>query len=68
MLDPSANDVRALSEEYGISIKRIDAILRLKGLEANMEKVGLQSVSPFTLSSVCRDELQTISLEDQHRG
>ncbi|KAH8102378.1 eukaryotic mitochondrial regulator protein-domain-containing protein [Cristinia sonorae] len=38
MSDPTVNDVRALSERYGLSLKRVDAILRLKGLEASMKQ------------------------------
>ncbi|PFH52346.1 hypothetical protein AMATHDRAFT_140294 [Amanita thiersii Skay4041] len=33
MRDPIKHNVRALSQKYHISLKRIDAILRLKGLE-----------------------------------
>ncbi|EPQ60317.1 hypothetical protein GLOTRDRAFT_52353, partial [Gloeophyllum trabeum ATCC 11539] len=40
MEDPNANSVRELSSRYGLSIKRVDAILRLKGLEAHWEKEG----------------------------
>jgi hypothetical protein len=32
-VDPEKNDVRALSARFGISIKRIEAIIRLKSLE-----------------------------------
>ncbi|KNZ76372.1 37S ribosomal protein S35, mitochondrial [Termitomyces sp. J132] len=38
MADPIANDVRALSQKYHLSLKRIDAILRLKGMEADWVK------------------------------
>jgi len=34
ILDPKMNNVRALAARHGISIKRVDAILRLKGLKA----------------------------------
>lgn len=40
MADPEANNIRYLSSQYGISLKRVDAILRLKGLEKSWEKVG----------------------------
>ncbi|KAF9785710.1 hypothetical protein BJ322DRAFT_1055930 [Thelephora terrestris] len=40
MLDPEVNNVRALAAQHGISIKRVDAILRLKGLEAAWKKEG----------------------------
>ncbi|KAF8899223.1 eukaryotic mitochondrial regulator protein-domain-containing protein [Infundibulicybe gibba] len=33
MMDPETNSVRALSQRYHLSLKRVDAILRLKGLE-----------------------------------
>ncbi|KAG2155675.1 eukaryotic mitochondrial regulator protein-domain-containing protein [Suillus clintonianus] len=38
MADPEANSVRALAVRHHLSIKRIDAILRLKGLEASWKK------------------------------
>ncbi|KAJ7070492.1 eukaryotic mitochondrial regulator protein-domain-containing protein [Mycena amicta] len=34
MLDPEKNDIRALSQRNHLSLKRVEAILRLKGLEA----------------------------------
>ena len=37
--NPSENGVRQLAERYGLSIKRVDAILRLKGLEQHWIKV-----------------------------
>ena len=40
--DPQANSIRALSNRYGISIKRIDAIIRLKQLEEQWTKVCLK--------------------------
>ncbi|TFK56771.1 hypothetical protein OE88DRAFT_1603966, partial [Heliocybe sulcata] len=36
--DPDVNGVRELSSRYGLSMKRVDAILRLKGLEAHWVK------------------------------
>ncbi|KAJ7922923.1 eukaryotic mitochondrial regulator protein-domain-containing protein, partial [Mycena leptocephala] len=39
MLDPETNSVRALSQKYHISLKRVEAILRLKGLEEAYVKV-----------------------------
>ncbi|ESK92159.1 mucin-like protein [Moniliophthora roreri MCA 2997] len=33
MEDPKKNSVRALSQRYHVSLKRVDAILRLKGME-----------------------------------
>lgn len=41
MLDPEMNNVRALAARHGISIKRVDAILRLKGLEESWKKVRI---------------------------
>ncbi|KAJ7175834.1 eukaryotic mitochondrial regulator protein-domain-containing protein [Mycena filopes] len=38
MTDPETNSIRALSQRYHISLKRIEAILRLKGLEASYVK------------------------------
>ncbi|KAG2076789.1 hypothetical protein BDR04DRAFT_1089011 [Suillus decipiens] len=38
MADPKANSVRALAARHHLSIKRIDAILRLKGLEESWKK------------------------------
>ncbi|KAJ7597352.1 eukaryotic mitochondrial regulator protein-domain-containing protein [Mycena floridula] len=38
MKDPKTHSVRALSQEHNISMKRIDAILRLKGMEADWIK------------------------------
>ncbi|KAF8665316.1 hypothetical protein AX16_000336 [Volvariella volvacea WC 439] len=34
MKNPAKNNVRALSQKYHLSLKRVDAILRLKGMEA----------------------------------
>ncbi|RXW17044.1 hypothetical protein EST38_g8818 [Candolleomyces aberdarensis] len=38
MSDPQANSVRVLSQRYNLSLKRVDAILRLKGLERAWRK------------------------------
>ncbi|EGN93182.1 hypothetical protein SERLA73DRAFT_146090 [Serpula lacrymans var. lacrymans S7.3] len=38
MADPKMNSVRALATQYHLSIKRVDAILRLKGMEAHWAK------------------------------
>jgi hypothetical protein len=40
LANPTVNDVRSLATRYGMSIKRVDAILRLKGLEAHWQKVS----------------------------
>jgi hypothetical protein len=39
LLDPMVNNVRSLAARHGISIRRVDAILRLKGLEESWKKV-----------------------------
>jgi hypothetical protein len=39
MRDPEKNSVRALSQRHHISLKRVEAILRLKGMEADYVKV-----------------------------
>ncbi|KAJ6520344.1 eukaryotic mitochondrial regulator protein-domain-containing protein [Mycena sanguinolenta] len=38
MADPETNNIRALSQRYHLSLKRVEAILRLKGLEAAFVK------------------------------
>ncbi|KAG6380794.1 eukaryotic mitochondrial regulator protein-domain-containing protein [Boletus reticuloceps] len=38
MIDPKLNSVRALAARHNISIKRVDAILRLKGMEESWKK------------------------------
>ncbi|KAH8119987.1 eukaryotic mitochondrial regulator protein-domain-containing protein [Phellopilus nigrolimitatus] len=38
MSSPRKNNIRKLSAEFGISLKRVDAILRLKSMEAGWEK------------------------------
>jgi hypothetical protein len=45
MSNPDEYSVRELSQRYGISLKRVDAILRLKGLEEAWKKVGIRSFS-----------------------
>lgn len=47
MVDPKANTVRALATRHGISIKRVDAILRLKGLEASWKEEGKELQTEF---------------------
>jgi len=41
--NPASNDLHALSTRYGISVKRVEAILRLKSLEAGWKKTDLQT-------------------------
>jgi len=48
MANPTVNDVRLLATRYGMSIKRVDAILRLKGLEAHWEKEGKSIQTGFS--------------------
>ena len=43
MDNPTANSVRNLAGRYHLSIKRVDAILRLKGLEESWVQVCLVS-------------------------
>ncbi|KIY50679.1 hypothetical protein FISHEDRAFT_39276 [Fistulina hepatica ATCC 64428] len=38
MLDPEKHNARALSQRYNISVARVDAILRLKAMEAEWKK------------------------------
>ncbi|KAI0652447.1 hypothetical protein C8Q79DRAFT_937727 [Trametes meyenii] len=47
MLDPVNSNVRALAQRYGLSIVRVDAILRLKGLEAHWRKQNKQLQTGF---------------------
>lgn len=58
MKDPAKNNLRALSQQYQVSMKRVDAILRLKGMEHDWEKVNNYSN--------CSYDVYTISLEDTH--
>jgi hypothetical protein len=63
MANPETNSVRNLASRFHLSIKRVDAILRLKGLEENWIKVrALSSVSPA--SGFGRMMFTKISLED----
>jgi hypothetical protein len=48
MEDPIKNSVRILSQRYHLSLKRVDAILRLKGLEHSWYKVCSLAHWPFT--------------------
>ena len=43
--DPNVNNARTLSSKHGISIKRIDAIIRLKQVENQWGKVS--KICPF---------------------
>ena len=44
MENPARNNVRRIAELHGLSIKRVDAILRLKGLEQHWKEVCRCSV------------------------
>lgn len=46
--DPTTNTARAISGRYGISIARVEAIIRLKTLEASWKEVRIR----FTFFSV----------------
>ncbi|EKM83961.1 hypothetical protein AGABI1DRAFT_88779 [Agaricus bisporus var. burnettii JB137-S8] len=47
MTDPVENSVRKLAIRYTLAFKRVDAILRLKGLEHSWYKVGNSSFSSY---------------------
>jgi len=64
MQDPRTNNLRTLSERYGLSLKRVDAILRLKGLESAWKEVSPNLSYTSSAASQCHDDLKTISLED----
>jgi hypothetical protein len=58
MANPKANSVRSLASRYHLSIKRVDAILRLKGLEESWIKVChpfLASVAKYWQDDVRKD-------------
>ncbi|KAJ7044983.1 eukaryotic mitochondrial regulator protein-domain-containing protein [Mycena alexandri] len=71
MIDPQTNSVRALSQRYHISLKRIDAILRLKGLEAAYVKDNKPLQTGFLwgmemLLGVKQDEMDPYARVDVH--
>jgi hypothetical protein len=47
MQNPQENNVRVLSQRYHLSLKRVDAILRLKGQEEEWLKVRFCFRSPI---------------------
>ena len=58
MINPETNSVRNLAGRYHLSIKRVDAILRLKGLEESWKKVCvpcLLSLARSWQDDVCKD-------------
>jgi hypothetical protein len=62
MINPDTNSVRNLASRYHLSIKRVDAILRLKGLEESWKKVC--APASFPLPDSGRMMFTKISLED----
>ena len=54
MADPEKNSLRVLAERNYLSMKRVDAILRLKGLEEHWKQVRAHSI-PTSLTEIpCR--------------
>ncbi|KLO14211.1 hypothetical protein SCHPADRAFT_903526 [Schizopora paradoxa] len=49
MHNPKTYNIRHLSRTFGISLKRVDAVLRLKGLENSWDKQGKELQSGFRL-------------------
>lgn len=49
MRDPEKFNVRVLAQRHGLSIARVDAILRLKGLEEQWRKVSYAFCKGTTL-------------------
>lgn len=62
MSNPEANSVRVLSSRHNISIKRVDAILRLKGLEAAWKKASLGICYRFCTPISSDEQYKSISL------
>ncbi|KDQ31266.1 hypothetical protein PLEOSDRAFT_1037639 [Pleurotus ostreatus PC15] len=80
MADPIKNSVRELAQRYHLSIKRVDAILRLKGMEdrwlkgkelqtgfqAGMEKIlGTKTFAESVVSDIRYDAREADSLEEE---
>lgn len=55
MQDPIKNNVRSLSQIHHLSLKRVDAILRLKGMENAWIKVSMFPSFHFHWCAVTRD-------------
>ena len=53
-MNPQENDSHTLSTRYGIAVKRIEAIIRLKDLEEQWRKVRETSVTVTLPSSLPR--------------
>jgi hypothetical protein len=64
MANPEVNTARKLSYEYGLSISRIEAILKLKFVEIEWRKVSVFDFTFFHPSNRLRMNLKSISLED----
>ncbi|RDB29607.1 hypothetical protein Hypma_016018 [Hypsizygus marmoreus] len=83
MHDPEKNNVRALSQRYHLSLKRVDAILRLKGMETDWVKgiplqtgfrVGMENILgvpasrlPMTHVETRTDAHEADTLEQEER-
>ena len=68
MSNPAENHVRALAALHGLSIARVDAILRLKGLEEHWKKVSVLSMT--TTAHFCASMMSTnrLVLKTIHTG
>jgi len=62
MSDPETNTVRTLSSRHNISIKRLDAILRLKGLEEAWKKASLNFRYFICIPTSDDEQYKSISL------
>lgn len=61
LADPLVNNPRKLAQRYNVSLKRMDAILRLKGLERHWMKVSPASSVLFgQLDHILRDAISFI--------
>lgn len=49
LFDPEKNNIRVLSARHSVSIKRVDAIIRLKRLEEQWQEVSSRSLSSWLL-------------------
>lgn len=62
MSDPKKYSVRALAASNGLSLKRVDAILRLKGLEEHWKQVSMHHQYLGSCVVGLRDDRISISL------
>lgn len=65
MKDPEANSVRELAQRYHLSIKRVDAILRLKGQEADWIKENKELQTGFRVGM---ERILVVTLEEETRN